>query len=152
MQNSIDEEFMSLAIKQAEEAKRQGDLPFGSVVVQEGRVVGQGRAKNNTSGDVTDHAELIAVREACRNLGTNKLKGCTIYCTNEPCLMCAAGIFQADIAQVVIAVSRDDLPRLLRSRKLRIDNLAEDSGYEISITKGVLKEQVLQLFKGIQKD
>ncbi len=146
-----DQDFMRLAIAEAKTAKSAGDLPFGSVVVFNGEVVGKGRAENNTKGDVTDHAELLAIREACRNLKTNDLKDCIIYCTNQPCNMCAAGIFQANIPKVVMALTREDLPWLLRPRKIGIKDLAADSSYPIEIEKGLLKEETLELFESLKK-
>lgn len=146
------EHFMLLAIEQAKMAKTFGDWPFGSVVVFQGKVIGEGKAEDKTKGDVTDHAELVAIRKACRTLGTNNLKDCIIYCTNEPCLMCAAGIFQANIPQVIIGASREDLSKLLRPRNIRIEDLAQDSGHKISITRGVLKDTIIELFSGIKKD
>lgn len=133
-------DFMRSAINEAKEAKTAGDLPFGAVVVCKDQIVGRGKAENNTQGDVTDHAELLAIRKACRKLGTN-----------EPCNMCAAAIFQANIPEVIIGASRDDLPQLLRPRKIRVDHLASDSGHEIKITRGILKDQVLELFSDVKK-
>lgn len=149
MQSTHDERFMTRAIQEAKIAKSQGDLPFGSVIVWNGTVVGKGRAADKTTGDVTDHAELMAIREACRKLGNNNLSECTIYSTNEPCLMCSAGIFQANIPRVVIGASRDELLHILRPRNIRIEHLAEDSGYSIHIVRGILKDQVMELFQGI---
>ena len=65
--------------------------------------------------------------------------------------MCAAGIFQAKIADVRIGLSREDLPNLLRPRNLGITHLADDSGYAISITRGILKEDILELFSDVKK-
>lgn len=143
--------FMRLALEEAKVSKAEGDLPFGAVVVCGGDVVGKGRAENNTTGDVTDHAELLAVRQACKRLGRNDLKDCVIYCSNEPCLMCAAGIFQAGIAKVVIGVSRTDLPDFLRPRKIAIEHLANDSSYKIEIIRDVLKDEILPLFDDVRK-
>lgn len=146
-----DIEFMKVAIEEALHAKTNGDLPFGAVVVQNGKIVGKGRAENNTTGDVTDHAELLAIRMACETLNTNDLKDCVIYCTNEPCSMCAAGIFQSNIPKVVMGLSRADLPNLLRPRKIGVDQLAEDSSYPIEIVRGVLKDEILPLFADVKK-
>ena len=133
MSLTIHEHFMLHATEEAKKAKLLGDWLFGSVVVFQGKVVGSGKAEDKTKGDVTDHAELVAIRKACREIGTNNLQNCTIYCTNEPCLMCAAGIFQANIPQVIIGASRDDLGGLLRPRNIRIEDLAKDSGHKIEI-------------------
>lgn len=143
--------FMRESIKEAKKAKLAGDLPFGAVIVSNGKIVGRGKCENGTVGDVTDHAELIALREACRTLGRNELKDCVIFCTNEPCPMCASGIFQAKIPHVVVGLTREDLPNLLRPRNILMKNLAEDSGYEIQIETGVMKDTILELFNDIVK-
>jgi len=151
MQNSLHEKYMFFAIEEAKIAKLNGDWPFGAIIVKNGKIIGKGHVKDKSGGDVTEHAELVAIRDACKNLKSNDLQKCSIYCTNEPCLMCAAGIFQANINQVLIGASRDDLSRLLRPRKLRIENLAEDTGHKITIVRGILKEKVLELFDDINK-
>lgn len=137
---------MKLALSQAKVAKKMGDLPFGAIIVCNNEIVGEGKCENGTIGDVTDHAEMNALRKACRKLGKNKLDDCTIYCTNEPCPMCAAAIFQAKIPNVVVGLTRDDLPNLLRPRKILMKDLANDSGYPILIETGVMKEEILKLF------
>lgn len=142
---------MRVAIEEAKASIASGDLPFGAVVVCDGNVVGKGHSENNTTGDVTDHAEFLAIRRACKTLGKNDLSDCVIYCSNEPCLMCAAGIFQAKISKVIIGASRADVSHFLRPRKFSIEHLAEDSGYKIEIIRGVLKEEVLPLFEHLQK-
>src|SRR5487761_602318 len=143
---ATDKNFMRLALKEAKKAKAVGDLPFGAVIVREGKAVGSGHAQDHTTGDVTDHAEILAIREACRFLRTNNLQECAIYCSVEPCLMCAAAIFQAKIPKVIFGVSREDLPTLLRQRKFTIRHLAEDSNYKIEITRGILRDEILPLF------
>lgn len=142
--------YMKLALDQAKLAKKMGDLPFGAIIVCNGEVVGEGKCENGTIGDVTDHAEMNALRKACRKLEKNKLDDCTIYCTNEPCPMCAAAMFQAKIPNVVVGLTRNDLPNFLRPRKILMKNLAEDSGYPISIETGIMKKEILKLFKNLK--
>jgi len=142
---------MNLAFEEAKNAKEKGDWPFGAVVVKDDKVVGKGHVSDKSGGDITDHAELVALREACHILKTNNLEGCTIYCSNEPCMMCAAGIFQAGIGNIFIGVSRNDLPHLLRPRKLHIEDLAQDSSHKITIQRGLLKNKILPLFDDIKK-
>lgn len=142
---------MQLALEQARAAKAAGDLPFGAVIVCDGKVVGVGKCENNTTGDVTDHAEISALRDACKTLHRNNLHDCTIYCTNEPCPMCAAGIFQAKIAHVVVGLTRADLPDLLRPRKILMQQLADDSGYPVEIVTGVLKDEILAEFSNLKE-
>ena len=147
----ITEKYMELALEQAKIAKKLGDFPFGAVIVCNDKVIGKGKCENVTGGDVTDHAEMLALRKSCKKLKRNKLNDCTIYCTNEPCPMCAAALFQAKIPNVVVGLTRDDLPNFLRPRKILMRDLAEDSGYVISIKTGILKEKILEQFKDIKK-
>jgi tRNA(Arg) A34 adenosine deaminase TadA len=146
MENTINSQYIKEALKEARKAKTLGDLPFGAIVVCDEKIVGRGKCENNTTGDVTDHAEINALREACKTLKRNKLNDCIIYCTNEPCPMCASAIFQAKIPKVVFGATREDLPKLLRPRKISINELAKDSGYEIKILSGVMKKEVLKEF------
>ena len=146
---TTDETYMRLAIEQAVEAKRMGELPIGAVVVSQGAVVARNRCREVTEKTVLAHAELHALNDACRALGTNILRDCTVYCTNEPCLMCSAAIFQAKISRVVFGAQRSDLPGIFRARGLRIGHLAADSGYAPEIVQGVMKDEVMQLFTGI---
>jgi tRNA(adenine34) deaminase len=142
---------MQLAIEEARDAKQAGELPIGAVITCKGEVIARNRCREATKKTVLAHAELPALNDACKVLGSTDLSECVIYCSNEPCLMCAAAIFQAKIARIVIGAARSDLPHLLRDRKFRIEHLAEDSGYSIEIIRGVLKEKVLGLFADIRR-
>lgn len=146
-----DEQYMREAIEQAKLAKASGALPFGAVIVCNRKIVGKGKCEDQISHDVTAHAEVLALRDTCQTLGKINLSDCVIYCTNEPCPMCAAGIFQAKIPRVIIGLSREDVSDLIRPRKITIDTLAEDSGYPIDIQKGVLKAEIKELFRDIKK-
>jgi tRNA(adenine34) deaminase len=137
--------FMQDAFKQAKLAKADNELPFGAVVVQNGIVISKGRCREARRKTVLAHAEAEAVDKACRKLGTTKLTDCVIYCTNEPCPMCAAAIFQAKIPLVVIGASRGDLS-FLRPRAIDIQALADDSGFEVTIVRDIMKQDVVALF------
>jgi tRNA(Arg) A34 adenosine deaminase TadA len=138
-------DFMAEALKQSKLAAKDGELPFGAIIVKDGVIISRGRCREAKRRTVLAHAEAEAVDKACRKLGTNKLKDCVIYCTNEPCPMCAAAIFQAKIPHVVIGASRGDLT-FLRPREIDIQVLADDSGYEIKIVRDILKQDVVDLF------
>lgn len=94
------EEYMRQAMELAGQAAREGDVPVGCVIVKEGQVVGRGRNRREEHGDATAHAELEAIRDACRRLGAWRLHGCTMYVTLEPCPMCAGGIINSRIDTV----------------------------------------------------
>ncbi|HHX66184.1 MAG TPA: nucleoside deaminase, partial [Chloroflexi bacterium] len=81
--------WMREAIAQARAAAEAGEIPVGAVVVWQGRVIGRGRNRKEELADPTAHAEILALREAGRKLGGWRLSGATLYCTLEPCSMCA---------------------------------------------------------------
>ena len=94
------EEYMRRAMELAAQATREGDVPVGCVIVKDGQIVGEGRNRREECGDATAHAELEAIRDACKRLGTWRLHGCTMYVTLEPCPMCAGGIINSRIDTV----------------------------------------------------
>jgi len=94
------QEYMRRALELAEEAGAQGDVPVGCVIVRDGQIIGEGRNRREENGDATAHAELEAIRDACRRTGSWRLHGCTMYVTLEPCPMCAGGIVNARLDEV----------------------------------------------------
>src|SRR5574338_1191930 len=96
-----DKEFMRRAIQLARIALERGDTPVGSVVVCDGRVVGEGIEAVQSEKDLTAHAEVKAVLEACRGLEKFHLDGCELYTTVEPCFMCSYVIRSAHISRDV---------------------------------------------------
>src|SRR5581483_7448806 len=96
-----DEYFMRLAIREAERALEHDDVPIGAVVVQEGEVLGLGHNERELRSDPTAHAEMIALREAARRLGSWRVLDAVVYVTLEPCAMCAGAIVLARVPRVV---------------------------------------------------
>jgi tRNA(adenine34) deaminase len=141
-----DRKHMAAAIEQAVTAKQKGDVPFGAVIVRHNRIIVQASNSEHLDHNVTKHAELKAVSEASRFLGRRDLSDCTIYSTVEPCPMCAGAIFHACIARVVFAMSRDDLPTLFRTRKIRLWDLASDWHYKPEVVGGILSEEAIRIF------
>ena len=104
---------MRRAISLSRERMEAGDGgPFGAVVVKQGRIVGEGNNRVTTANDPTAHAEVVAIREACRTLGSFSLEGCDIYSSCEPCPMCLAAIYWARIRHLYFANSRADAARI----------------------------------------
>lgn len=102
-----DETYLRRAIQLSmENARGTTGGPFGAVVVKDGRIVGEGANQVTTAVDPTAHAEVVAIRAACRSLGTFDLKGAAIYTSCEPCPMCLAAILWARIDRMVYACSR----------------------------------------------
>lgn len=82
--------------------------PFGCVIVKDGVIVGEGSNEVTTSNDPTAHAEVVAIRNACRNLGTFQLEGCDVYASCEPCPMCLGAIYWARPKRVIYANTKKD--------------------------------------------
>jgi tRNA(adenine34) deaminase len=93
--------FMRAALEQALEARRQGEVPVGAVVVLNGVIVGAGWNQPIAAADPTAHAEIVALRSAARRLGNYRLTGAALYVTIEPCQMCVGAMIHARIARVV---------------------------------------------------
>ena len=92
---------MREALVLAAEAARRGEVPIGAVVVQEGRVIGRGHNQPISASDPTAHAEIVALRDAARTVGSYRLTGATMYVTVEPCLMCVGAMAHARVDRVV---------------------------------------------------
>ncbi len=105
MQRREDESWMRMALAEAHEAFRAGEVPIGAVVVCKGRVVGRGHNLTEQLQDVTAHAEIQAITAAAQTLGAKYLHDCTLYVTLEPCLMCAGAIGWAQLPRIVIGAS-----------------------------------------------
>lgn len=92
--------FMQAALREAHKAELLGEVPIGAVIVQAGKIIARGHNRRETLQDVTLHAEMVAIRQACRRNKSWRLDGCDLYVTLEPCVMCAGAIVQARIAHV----------------------------------------------------
>jgi tRNA(adenine34) deaminase len=100
-----DEYFMRLALREAERAIEHDDVPIGAVIVREGEVIGSGHNEREIRADPTAHAEMIALREAARALGSWRVLDAVMYVTLEPCAMCAGAIVLARIPRVIFGAT-----------------------------------------------
>ena len=100
-----DLKYMKAALKQAEKAIAIGEVPIGAVIVYEGKIIARGYNRRNTDKTTLAHAEITCIRKACKKIGDWRLEGCTLYCTLEPCQMCAGAIIQSRIDRVVIGTT-----------------------------------------------
>ena len=96
-----DMEFMEQALELAKAGASLGEVPVGAVVVKDGALIAQAHNEREILPDATAHAEVLAIRRACAALGTNRLTGCTLYVTLEPCPMCAGALAAARVDRVV---------------------------------------------------
>lgn len=117
--------FMQAAIAEAEEGIAHGHGgPFGAVVVRDGQIVGRGHNRVLLNHDPTCHAEMEAIRDACKNLSTHDLSDCDIYVTAEPCPMCLSACLWANIRHVVRGCTREDSENIGFRDKIFYDCLA----------------------------
>ena len=108
MASEDDERFLREAIELARASVEAGGGPFGALVVRKGRVLARGTNEVTLAGDPTAHAEVVAIRAACRALGDFRLAGCTVYASCEPCPMCLGALWWARVERVVHAATRSD--------------------------------------------
>ncbi len=119
--------------------------PFGAVIVKDGEIVGEGFNKVTSTNDPTAHAEVVAIRNACENLGSFQLDGCILYTSCEPCPMCLGAIYWARPAQVFYAATREDaadigfddefiyteIEKNVENRQMKLINFLRDEGLKV---------------------
>lgn len=104
----MNEKFLLQTIALAEESVRNGGGPFAALIIRDGDVVGRGHNRVTLDNDPTAHAEVQAIRDACRNLGDFSLAGCELYVNCEPCPMCLSACYWARLDAVYFAASAED--------------------------------------------
>jgi len=145
---TVDEKFMRLAINKAKQGIKQGQTPFGACISKDGEVISCVHNIVWESLDITAHAEISAIREACKKLNTVDLSGCVIYSTCEPCPMCFSACHWAKISKIIYGAQIEDAKKLGFS-ELTISNkeMKQLSDSPIEIVGNVLREENLELFK-----
>ncbi len=141
-----DELWMAEALREAQRALENGEVPVGAVVVFQGKVIGRGCNQNIARNDPTAHAEIIALREAGTTLGNHRLGECELFVTIEPCAMCAGAMIHARIKRLIYG-SDDSKAGAVRSA-LRVLN-HQQLNHKVEVRSGVLagrSAEVLQLF------
>lgn len=139
-----DESYLKLAIDLAREAAQAGEVPVGAVAVQDGIVIGRGRNSPVAWNDPTAHAEILAIREAARATGNYRLEATTLYCTLEPCVMCAGALVHARVKRLVFG-ARDLRFGGVRS-KFRIAD-ADILNHRVEIVEGKLGAECAELLE-----
>lgn len=104
----MEERFLREAIALAEASIDEGGGPFGAVVVRKGEIIGRGNNRVTLGNDPTAHAEILAIRDACSNIGDFQLSGCELYVSCEPCPMCLSAAYWARLDAVYYAATAED--------------------------------------------
>ena len=136
-QQKKDERFMQMALEEARQAFKKGEIPMGAVIVCNDRVVARSHNLTETLCDVTAHAEMQAITAAANTLGGKYLTDCTLYVTVEPCVMCAGAIGWAQIPRIVYGAADEKrgyheyAPRALHPKATAIGGMLEEQCREL---------------------
>lgn len=140
----LDEKYMKEAIRLAKKAGKLGEVPIGCVIVYQDRIIGRGYNRRIIDKNVLSHAEINAIRKACKVMGDWRLEECTMYVTLEPCPMCAGAIVQARIPHVVIGCMN---PKAGCAGSV-LDMLHEEGfNHQVETRTGVMEEQCSTMLK-----
>lgn len=146
---NIHEQYMQLAIAEAEKAQAIGEVPIGAVIVFENEVIAAGYNIRETSQTTLSHAELIAIQQANEKIGSWRLENCTLYVTLEPCPMCAGAIVQSRIKRVVYGATD---PKAGCAGTL-MNLLTEDRfNHQVDVVKGVLEAECSSMLRDFFRD
>ena len=138
------EDFMRLALEEA----KQGDSPYGAVIVKDNEVVAKGYNTVKRDCDPSAHAEMNVIRSLTAKIKNPSLEGYSIYATGEPCPMCASVCVWAGVSEIIIGASIEDLISVNQSQiDLSCNEVIAQSFRNIKVTKGVLREECIKLFE-----
>ena len=144
----LDKKFMLRAIELARlGVETNAGGPFGCVVVKNGEIVGEGNNRVTSTNDPTAHAEVIAIREACKSLNTFQLDGCMIYTSCEPCPMCIGAIYWARPAKVFYACTRDDAAKIGFDDDFIYEELEKSNAEREMKLQNFMREEALEVFE-----
>ncbi|TCS41999.1 tRNA adenosine(34) deaminase TadA [Reinekea marinisedimentorum] len=133
-----DQAFMRRALALADTAAQHGEVPVGAVVVYEGEVIGEGYNQPITSLDPSAHAEMVAIREAAKNIGNYRLVDCTLYVTVEPCTMCTGLLVHSRIGRLVFGAAETKAGAICSAMDVQ---KLEHLNHKFVIESGVLADE-----------
>ena len=142
------EYYMKLALKEARKAYKHNEVPVGAIIVSNGKIIAKGNNQRENSGDVTKHAELIAIRKASKKKKDWRLNDCTMYVTLFPCPMCASAIIQSRISKLVIGTSTMDLKNKEVVNLIFLDSIKNK---KIILEENVLENECSDILKSFFK-
>ncbi|MCR5314127.1 MAG: nucleoside deaminase [Bacteroidaceae bacterium] len=143
----MDDKFMQMAIDLSIENVQNGGGPFGAVIVKDGEVLATGVNRVTANNDPTAHAEVSAIRAACKALGDFRLRGCSIYTSCEPCPMCLAAIYWAGISKIYYGNTKEDAESINFGDKFIYEEIALPAGMRSIPTRMLMREQAMTAFK-----
>ena len=138
--------FMLRAIELSIKSANGTGGPFGCVVVKDNMIVAEGSNKVTFSNDPTAHAEIVAIRDACKKLNTFKLSGCEIYTSCEPCPMCLSAIYWSHIDRIYYANTRDDAKKINFDDSLIYSEIPKKNEDKKILMKQIMRNEALKAF------
>ena len=143
-----DKIYMKEAIKEANKSIKEGARrAFGAVIVKNNKIISACHNTVHSSKDPIDHAEINAIRKACRKLDSKDLSGCTLYATCEPCPMCFTAAWWANLSEIIYGISLKDAAGRGREMLVSSKFLNKKGGSKIRIRGGLLREECIKLYK-----
>ena len=148
----MQDKFMKVALKEAEKAFNEQEIPVGAVIVKDGKIIARAHNQKETKKDTTKHAEIIAIQKASKKIGAWRLIDCEMYVTLEPCAMCAGAIINSRIKKVYIG-TKDEKTGAVGS----VFNLFRDYKFNhfVEYETGIMKEEcetiIKQFFKKLRR-
>ena len=135
------ESYMRWCIDLAKIAKKRGDSPVGSLIVQNGKIIGEGIEGGKTQKDITFHAEIEAIRDATKRIERQDLSDCILYTTHEPCIMCSYVIRHMKIPIVVAGITTGEIGGFSSHIPILLDTTIKRWSAPPTIIKGVLEKE-----------
>jgi tRNA(Arg) A34 adenosine deaminase TadA len=143
----MDTKFMDRAIELARIGMNQNHGgPFGCIIVKDGQIIGEGHNRVTTSNDPTAHAEVVAIRDACKHLGTFQLTGCDVYTSCEPCPMCLGALYWARPDRIFYAANRSDASEAGFDDSFIYEEISVPASERSIITESIHRDKALKLF------
>ena len=139
--------FMRAAIRLSKLAIEKNSGPFGCVIVKDGKIIARAHNSVTLTNDPTAHAEILAIRKACKKLGTYQLDGCDVYSSCEPCPMCLGAIYWSRPAKVYFGCTRKDAASAGFDDDLIYQEIGSDFSNRKIIFKEFMREEALMAFK-----
>ncbi|MDI6714437.1 MAG: tRNA adenosine(34) deaminase TadA [Thermodesulfovibrio sp.] len=141
--------FMKEALKEAKKAYKKGEVPVGAVVVVDGKIISKAYNKKESINDPTAHAEILAIRKACKALDNWRLTEATLYITKEPCIMCCGAIINARLKRVVYGC---DDPK--GGGAVSLYSILQDArlNHQVEIKNGILEKECREILQKFFKE
>lgn len=145
----MDEKYMNIALEEALKSYKKGDVPVGAIIVYKNKIIAKAHNCKEQNKNAIEHAEILAISQACKKLKTWHLEECTIYVTLEPCLMCAGALIQSRIGKLVFATENEKFG-YVGSISNVLNN--KNNNHHPLVMSGICKEESQKLLKNFFKD